>query len=234
MTTDTVSRPLRQGQAHKRAAILTAARELFGAAGVERTSMDAVAQRAGVSKRTVYDYYGDKRGLLLGTIEDAGEAALATLRRLIAEHLGDDADIRGSAGLERALGAFAADLGTSLLASSDYRAVVTLIAENEPLLPELEDHPLDAAHAHALTERIRSLAAAGLVDVDDPALAAEHFVALTILRVLNEPPSRRSDTRRIRQIMSDGTRAFLRAYAARPGESAAPSGAIRPTMEDTP
>lgn len=234
MTTEAASRPLRQGQAHKRSAILAAARELFGAAGVERTSMDAVAQRAGVSKRTVYDYYGDKRGLLLGTIEDAGEAALATLRRLLAEHLGDDADIRSAADLERALGAFAADLGTSLLASSGYRAVVTLIAENEPLLPELEDHPLDAAHAQALADRIGRLAAAGLLDVDDPALAAEHFVALTILRVLNEPPSRRSDTRRIRQIMSDGTRAFLRAYGARPGESEAPSGAIRPTMGDTP
>ena len=79
--------PVRQGQAHKRAAILAAARDLFVGTGVDRTSMDAVAARAGVSKRTVYDYYGDKHGLLLGVVEAAGEGAVATLRELVDRHL---------------------------------------------------------------------------------------------------------------------------------------------------
>lgn len=46
-------------------AILQAARELFVSDAVERTTLDAVALRAKVSKRTVYDYYGDKRNLVL-------------------------------------------------------------------------------------------------------------------------------------------------------------------------
>lgn len=137
---------MRQGQAPKRAAILAAAKELFVRTGVERTSMDAVAALAGVSKRTVYDYYGDKRGLLLGVVEDAGERALATLRELVDEHL-DPAHIREPDDLERALTELAAALGRSLLLSSDYLAAVRLINENEALLPELEDHPLDEAHA---------------------------------------------------------------------------------------
>ena len=83
MTEPQERKPLREGQAHKRAAILTAARSLFVESGVERTSMDAVAARAGVSKRTVYDYYGDKHRLLLGVIEDAGESALTTLRESV-------------------------------------------------------------------------------------------------------------------------------------------------------
>lgn len=187
--TEATQKPVRQGQAHKRAAILAAARELFVQAGVGRTSMDAIAARAEVSKRTVYDYYGDKRRLLLGVIEDAGEAALDTLRRLIEQHPSDAVAVIDAAELERVVTDFAADLGSSLLVSSNYAAAIKLIAENEPLLPELEDHPLDEA--------------------------ADHFHALTTLRVLNEPLRRRAEAEHVRQIMTDGAHAFMRAYASR-------------------
>ena len=122
--TEATQKPVRQGQAHKRAAILAAARELFVRTGVERTSMDAIAARAEVSKRTVYDYYGDKRRLLLGVIEDAGETALGTLRTLVEQHLSDAVAVDDEADLERAVTAFATDLGGSLLASSSYAAAV--------------------------------------------------------------------------------------------------------------
>ncbi len=207
---------LRPGQAQKRAAILSAARDLFVHVGVERTSMDAVAAQAAVSKRTVYDYYGDKRRLLLAVIEEAGEAALDTLRRLLDEHLPEDVVNGASDDVERAVTAFASALGSSLLASADYAAAVTLISENEPLLPELENHPLDAAHAQAVALRLSAFADAGLLDIDDPQRAADHFTALTTLRVLNEPLRRRSDPDRVRDIMTDGARVFLRAYTPRP------------------
>lgn len=207
-------RPVRAGQAHKRAAILAAAQEAFVQAGVERTSMDAVAALAGVSKRTVYDYYGDKRHLLLGVVEAAGESALATLRRLVEEHL-VDADIAQHSDLGPAFVRLAVDLGRSLLLSSDYLAAVTLIAQNEPLLPELEDHPLDEAHALVVAERIAHFADLGLLDAEDPGLAAAHFQALTTLRVLNEPARRRADAATVQQIMTDGARAFVRAYGVR-------------------
>lgn len=208
-------KPVRQGQAHKRAAILAAARKLFVEAGVDRVSMDAVAAQAGVSKRTVYDYYGDKRGLLLGVIEDAGEAALNTLRDLIEQHLSDTVVGPGATGLEQALTDFAADLGSSHLISSDYAAAVKLIAENESLLPELEDHPLDVAQTQALAERLAHFASIGLLDVDDPRLAADHFHALTTLRVLNEPIHKRADADNVRRVMTDGAHAFMRAYGSR-------------------
>jgi TetR/AcrR family transcriptional repressor of mexJK operon len=213
--TEARQKPVRQGQAHKRTAILAAARELFAQAGVERVSMDAVAARAEVSKRTVYDYYGDKRRLLLGVIEDAGETALSTLRQLISQHLLDVEGDQGVSGLERALSGFAADLGSSQLLSTDYAAAVKLIAENESLLPELENHPLDDTHAEALAERLAHFADIGLLEMDDPRLAADHFHALTTLRALNEPISRRSDTDHVQQIMTDGVRAFMRAYGRR-------------------
>ena len=213
--TQTTQKPVREGQAHKRAAILTAARELFVKTGVVRTSMDAIAARAEVSKRTVYDYYGDKRRLLLGVIEDAGEVALHTLRNLVEQHLSDARAVNDEVELERAVTDFATDLGGSLLVSSDYAAAVRLIAENEALLPELEDHPLEEAHTQVLAERFAHFASTGLLDVDDPTLAADHFHALTTLRVLNEPLRRRADAEHIRHVMADGARAFMRAYASR-------------------
>ncbi|MDY0829608.1 TetR/AcrR family transcriptional regulator [Microbacterium sp. BG28] len=211
---DAQVKPVREGQAHKRSAIVTAARELFVRDGVERTSMDAVAARAGVSKRTVYDYYGDKRRLLLGVVEQAGEAALITLRLLIERHLPAALADADRAGVERALTAFALDLGRSQLAASDYAAAVRLITENETLLPELDDHPLEVAHNGALAERLDLLSRAGLLDAPDPELAADHFHALTTLRVLNEHGARRADLERVDRIMADGARAFLRAYAS--------------------
>jgi len=215
--TPTTRPPVRQGQAHKRAAILAAARDLFVRTGVERTSMDAVAGAAGVSKRTVYDYYGDKHGLLLGVVEAAGEGALATLRDLADRHLGAADAAADADALDRAFAGFAAELGSALLLSSDYLAAVRLIRENEPLLPELDDHPLDEAHAQVLAARIAGIARTGLLEVDDPLLAAAHFQALTTLRVLNEPAARRAQAEHVRGIMTDGARVFLRAYAPRPG-----------------
>lgn len=210
--TGTKPKSVRQGQAHKRAAILFAARQLFAQNGVERTSMDAIAARAGVSKRTVYDYYGDKRWLLLGVIEEAGEAALTTLRQLVEQHLSAVAVNGATTGLEPALAGFAADLGRSQLVSSDYAAAVKLIAENEQLLPELEDHPLERAHTETLAERLAYFASIDLLSLDDARLAADHFHALTTLRVLNEPLRRRADVEHVQRVMTDGTRVFMRAY----------------------
>lgn len=174
--------------------------------------MDAIAAQAEVSKRTVYDYYGDKRRLLLGVIEDAGEAALGTLRQLVEQYLSDEVASERAKGIEGAVAEFAAALGSSLLVSSTYAAAVKLIAENESLLPELEDHPLDKAQTHVLAERIAYFARHDLLEVEDPTLAAEHFQALTALRVLNAPLRRRAEPEHVRRIMVDGAQAFMRAY----------------------
>lgn len=64
----------------KRAAIINAAIEEFLAAGFDATSMDRVAARASVSKRTVYNHFPSKEALFaailrqLWDLSDAGEA----------------------------------------------------------------------------------------------------------------------------------------------------------------
>jgi TetR/AcrR family transcriptional repressor of mexJK operon len=216
--TDVKDKAVREGLAHKRAAILGAARELFVQNGVERTSMDAVAARAGVSKRTVYDYYGNKQRLLLGVIEGAGESALATAQHIIESRLAN-IDALGNPGeLESVLEDFAVELGSSLFASSEYVAAVRLIRENEATLPELGEHPLRVAHTKLLADQFARLGGRGLLNIKDPDLAAEHFYALTTLRVMNETSARRANPDHVRQILTDGADVFFRAYAQRPDE----------------
>lgn len=58
----------RPRSADKHRAILEAAGDLFLSEGFERTSMDAVARRAGVSKQTVYGHFENKERLFRSVI----------------------------------------------------------------------------------------------------------------------------------------------------------------------
>lgn len=58
----------RPRSADKHRAILEAAGDLFLSEGFERTSMDAVARRAGVSKQTVYGHFENKERLFRAVI----------------------------------------------------------------------------------------------------------------------------------------------------------------------
>ena len=59
-------RPL--GSPDARRAVLDAARELFAELGFERTTMRAVAARAGVDPALIYHYFADKDGLLFAAL----------------------------------------------------------------------------------------------------------------------------------------------------------------------
>jgi TetR/AcrR family transcriptional repressor of mexJK operon len=52
----------------KGAAILEAAKRMFTVHGYERTSMDQIANEAGVSKLTVYSHFGDKDALFAAAV----------------------------------------------------------------------------------------------------------------------------------------------------------------------
>ena len=64
----------------RRQAILRAAFELLGEHGLEATSMDAVADRAGVSKATIYRWWDSKELLALDALYAAWDTAGPTRR----------------------------------------------------------------------------------------------------------------------------------------------------------
>lgn len=222
MAATRIPKALREGDTPKRSAIVTAARELFLADGFDRSSVDAVAARACVSKRTVYDYFGDKEALLLAVVESTGESLLAAIPRAIEDTLTDVAD------LQDALVTFAMRIATETLGSGDYLAFTRLVARESVHLPRLRDHWLANAPEEAIAERFAEFARAGQLEAPNARLAADHFVALTFLLALNTLGSAlATDEARVRVIFVEGVRAFLRAYAPRP---AAPprSSAKRP------
>ena len=53
--------------------IITVATNLFSRNGIKRVSMDDVARKANVSKRTLYEFFKDKESLLIGVLDKVRE-----------------------------------------------------------------------------------------------------------------------------------------------------------------
>lgn len=205
-----LAKTLREGSAVKRAAILSAARDLFLSDGFDRTSVDAVSARAGVSKRTVYDYFGDKNTLLAAVVGDISDSLVATVQRTLDATL---ARVAETGQLEGALVDFSLRIVTDMLGSAEYMTLLKLIRGEG----DLDDPPFKDAPEAAVAARMAVLAESGLLVAPDPRLAADHLIALTFGVVLNRHGSTVIPTadERVRHLVTEGVRAFLRAYAAR-------------------
>jgi TetR/AcrR family transcriptional regulator, mexJK operon transcriptional repressor len=142
--------------------------------------MDQVAAHAGVSKQTVYKHFADKRHLfseiVTRTVDEAGEPTFNEVM-----HLQD------SGNLEADL----CDLARRLLARVmqprllQLRRVVIGEAGRFPELGRVFYERGPARTLAALSQVFDQLARRGLLKVDDPALAAEHFNWLVMSTPLN-------------------------------------------------
>lgn len=84
MSVNTTAAPQRRGRPRSqkaRKAILEATAELLLADGLSGVSMDAVAERAGVSKATIYRWWPDKETLALDALYTHWEAAVPASRQ---------------------------------------------------------------------------------------------------------------------------------------------------------
>jgi TetR/AcrR family transcriptional repressor of mexJK operon len=190
----------------KRAAILDAAEALFTAEGYDHASVDAIASRAQVSKRTVYDHFGDKETIFLRVLERVSDDLVTTVRAAIDEEIAPGRELR------EALTAFGRRIVDRTFASSDYLTFRRLDSQQRPAL-RLPDAVRDRPE-RMLEERFAELAAEGALRAPDPALAARHFTALTISLALEAVKQQRSPTQppELDAIIADGVDAFLRAY----------------------
>ncbi|WP_309126833.1 TetR/AcrR family transcriptional regulator [Microbacterium sp.] len=73
------SQPQRPSSLRKRAAITAAAADVFVRDGYDPASMDEIAERAGVSKQTLYAHFGSKEGLFVQVLQAETERAFASL-----------------------------------------------------------------------------------------------------------------------------------------------------------
>ncbi len=75
----TPARSKRMPQEDRRAAILEAAAQVFFEQGYAATSIDAIIERIGGSKRNIYNEFGNKEGLFTALITESADTALAAL-----------------------------------------------------------------------------------------------------------------------------------------------------------
>ena len=165
-----MKKPGRPSDLAKRKAILDAAARSFMDQGFAATSIEQVAADAGVSKVTIYNNFGDKRALFAAAVDDEcqkmrghfsiDEMPSGTIReRLVA--------------IGRAMFAF---LSRPEMIQFERRIAAETEAEPAVGLAFLEAGPwrMKQGFAHFLAHA----SANGELDVADPALAAEQFVAM--------------------------------------------------------
>ena len=190
-------------------AIAQAALRLFLRDGYERTSVDAIAAEAGVSKRTIYNRYTDKENLFRSVLQDMFTDSMAAFARMA------DAHLTGVTDVGRDLTAFLMDSAVTLTLAPDRIALIRLILTEAPYFPALLRRERGHEGMHATLARVLGrLAEAGKLAVTDPDEAAEHLFALTLGRASNESMfsgGKLSDAE-VDRIITGGVRVFLRAY----------------------
>lgn len=153
----------------KRLAIILAGKRAFFEVGYAAASIEAIATAAGVSKVTVYNHFGDKRGLLTAAVEHECENIRGHL--LFDEEAGS---------LHDRLLAFGRTLTAFLSRPEMVRFEQRIAAETEHD-PALGTCFLDAGPRRgqqALAGLIAHERDRGMLLLDDPMLAAEQFMAL--------------------------------------------------------
>ena len=206
MSIDPGEKPLRPSSEVKRDAILAAASESFFSDGFAASSIEAIAEAANVSKVTVYNHFGDKKGLFTAAVERECEK------------------MRGHFSIEAMPGS---SLRARLTAIGE--AMVAFLSRPEMvrferrIAAETEHEPTIgraflAAGPHrmkqAFADLLSAMDAAGEVRVPDPALAAEQFASLCKgMGDLDRRFGLPADPARDRQRIAGAVDLFCTAYA---------------------
>src|SRR5262245_23976107 len=191
--------------------ILDAALDAFLSKGYERATMDDIAAVAGVSKQTVYKHFVDKESLfaeiVLGTTDQ-----LSALVRLVTDTLGTTTDLRRD--LER--------LGDGFLTGlmqPDVLRLRRLVISCADRFPDVGRRWYEEGFERVLATLASSfdqLDQLGLLDVEDPATAAHHFIGMLLWIPVNKAMFTGDDSAPSANDTAGyakaATRAFLDAY----------------------
>jgi TetR/AcrR family transcriptional regulator, mexJK operon transcriptional repressor len=187
--------------------IIAAAREAFLEKGYDGVSMDEVAKRAGVAKQTVYARYASKDALFLAVVDSVQGKMLSAVATAGPLTIRDRLRRIGGELLDLVLDPSILSLSRIALGAS-YRFPTLGHSIYGARIKEL--------HA-VLADIIEQAAQDGSLLVDDPAVAAEQFLALVRgelhLHCLYDPSFRPSRVKIQRQIDA-GIDCFMARYGA--------------------
>jgi|SRR6266478_3247494 len=165
------TRTVKSPQPPRREAILEAAKDVFLDQGYELATMDAIAERAATTKRTVYAHFEHKQALFAAMVEHSAGMFL--------EHLGE-LD-RGGANYRTELERFAnrfCELSTFRHAVQFQRLIIAESKRFPGLAREVSTSILGKPLA-MVARYLRELDQHGKLKVDDPKRAAEQFLDIT-------------------------------------------------------
>jgi TetR/AcrR family transcriptional regulator, mexJK operon transcriptional repressor len=194
-----------------RAAVATAATRLFLEKGYQGTSVDDIAAAARVSKRSVYNNFGDKQRLFTEIVLGASPTAADFTERLVA-------DLTEATDVPAALYTLARrQLGT--VAQPAVLRLRRLIILEATRFPELADEYFRRAPGRvldALTAAFTRLHERGELRAPEPRLAAEHYSYLvlgaTLDAALFAPGADLPAAAELDRLADAGVTAFLAAY----------------------
>jgi AcrR family transcriptional regulator len=167
MTTIAAKRPTSD---ERRAAMLEAAAAVFFEQGYAATSIDAIIERLGGSKRNIYNEFGSKEGLFIGLVSESAEKALAAFEAGAIDH----PDLRETL-LE--FGRRLMGILTTPTMLGVYRTIV-MEAQRFPDLARAFYDKGPGRAASRLHEVLETAKGNGEVHVGDCAMAADHFVGM--------------------------------------------------------
>ena len=165
--------------------ILAAAVDMVGAEGLSHLSMDDLADRAGVSRATLYRVFSGKSALLLGLIE--GYSPLEPVSTLLAERSEDPPEVLMP---ELARTAYRAVYGAGENRAGLVRA---LFFEVSGLRPETEEAAADTIRGVVgrLAAYLVGQMSQGRLRQMHPLLALQSFVGPVLFHILTRPLAER-------------------------------------------
>jgi TetR/AcrR family transcriptional repressor of mexJK operon len=195
----------------KHRAIVGAAASVFLKNGYDGTSMEEIAAKAGVSKQTVYKHFADKERLfteiILATTDQVDHVV-----RLVSSALEDTRDV------ERDLGQLGREF-ISLLMDPQLLRLRRLVIAIADRMPELGRTWYEQGFERVLATLascFRRLSEQQLLRLEDPLLAANHFVGLLLWIPVNQAMFTGNDHYRTKAALDHyadaAVRAFLGAY----------------------
>lgn len=212
-----------RGHAAKRQCIIDAAAAVFCREGFSGANIDLIAAEAGVSRQTVYNHHGDKDKLFAAVVRDITERCNARAFAVLDTFPDQPRD------LEADLVAFALRMSRNCICNRDGKFLRKLLQSEGERHPELFDTWRREGPGRveaALAARLARLGLAGHLDLDDPDVAARHFLALTNADL--QLPSMFGKTLSEEDLELAARRAvstFLRAFGRRPSAARVPGAA---------
>ncbi|MBP1887995.1 TetR/AcrR family transcriptional regulator [Sinorhizobium mexicanum] len=171
----------------RRQALLQAAAEVFFEQGYAATSIDAIIERAGGSKRNIYNEFGSKEGLFSAIVAESADKLLSTL--VIEEIEGHDLEETLTAFGRRLMGLY---MSPTLIGI--YRIAITEANRFPDLVKAFYEQGPGRATSR-LAEVLEFASKRGEIRADDCLRVAGHFVGmirdnlLQVIFALRPPPS---------------------------------------------